>query len=180
MFTLICARINGWVNNHEAGDLRRNPAHYDVIVMITIIMPMKSFRQDPWRAGFGCRPWSKRDLQWDGIAHPETYIRFTLLCCFYLWFGKMRLCPYPSGSLSRGWGNHTSVPVPMIKSWNIAVNEWYDTNDNFNALVINQRIAHVHIFLKISCAKIQSRHEAYFVVTGSTGGCQNDKIRCHQ
>ena len=33
MFTLICARINGWVNNREAGDLRRNPAHYDVIVM---------------------------------------------------------------------------------------------------------------------------------------------------
>ena len=33
MFTLLCARINGWVNNREAGDLRRNPAHYDVIVM---------------------------------------------------------------------------------------------------------------------------------------------------
>ena len=36
MFTLICARINGWVNNREAGDLRRNPAHYDVIVMSCI------------------------------------------------------------------------------------------------------------------------------------------------
>ena len=33
MFSLICARINGWVNNGEAGDLRRNRAHYDVIVM---------------------------------------------------------------------------------------------------------------------------------------------------
>ena len=33
MFTLICARIKGWVNNCEAGDLRRNRAHYDVIVM---------------------------------------------------------------------------------------------------------------------------------------------------
>ena len=33
MFTLICARINGWVNNHEAGDLRRNRAHCDVTVM---------------------------------------------------------------------------------------------------------------------------------------------------
>ena len=28
MFTLICTRINGWVNNREAGDLRRNRAHY--------------------------------------------------------------------------------------------------------------------------------------------------------
>ena len=25
--------INGWVNNRKAGDLRRHPAHYDVIVM---------------------------------------------------------------------------------------------------------------------------------------------------
>ena len=33
MFTLICARINGWVNNREAGDLRRYRAHYDVIVI---------------------------------------------------------------------------------------------------------------------------------------------------
>ena len=25
---------NGWVNNREAGDLRRHRAHYDVIVMV--------------------------------------------------------------------------------------------------------------------------------------------------
>ena len=35
LLTLICARINGWVNNREAGDLRRHRAHYDVIVMLT-------------------------------------------------------------------------------------------------------------------------------------------------
>ena len=33
MFSLICARINGWVNNDEAGYLRRHRAHYDVIIM---------------------------------------------------------------------------------------------------------------------------------------------------
>ena len=33
MFSLICVWINGWVNNREAGDSRRNHAHYDVIVM---------------------------------------------------------------------------------------------------------------------------------------------------
>ena len=33
MFTLICTRMNGWVNNREAGDLRRYLVHYDVIVM---------------------------------------------------------------------------------------------------------------------------------------------------
>ena len=34
MFSLICAWINDWVNNREAGDLRRHCAHYDAIVMI--------------------------------------------------------------------------------------------------------------------------------------------------
>ena len=33
MFSLICVWINGWVNNGEAGDLRRHRGHYDVIVM---------------------------------------------------------------------------------------------------------------------------------------------------
>ena len=32
-FFLICAWIHGWVNNCEAGGLRRHHAHYDVIVM---------------------------------------------------------------------------------------------------------------------------------------------------
>ena len=40
IFSLICARINGWVNTGEAGDLRRHGAHYDVIVMV--ILPQSS------------------------------------------------------------------------------------------------------------------------------------------
>ena len=35
IFSLICAWTNGWVNNREAGDLRRNRAHYDVTVSFT-------------------------------------------------------------------------------------------------------------------------------------------------
>ena len=33
MFYLIWAWTNGWVNNRDAGDLRRNRTHYDVTVM---------------------------------------------------------------------------------------------------------------------------------------------------
>ena len=33
MFSLMCVWINGWVNNREAGDLRRYRAHYDVILI---------------------------------------------------------------------------------------------------------------------------------------------------
>ena len=36
MFSSIWAWLNGWVNNREAGDLRRHRAHYDVIVMTAV------------------------------------------------------------------------------------------------------------------------------------------------
>ena len=36
MFSLICARTNRWVNNREAGELRRHQAHYDVSVMMSV------------------------------------------------------------------------------------------------------------------------------------------------
>ena len=45
IFSLICAWISRWVNTPEAGDLRRQRAHYDVIVMhiwrIRLIMCVK-------------------------------------------------------------------------------------------------------------------------------------------
>ena len=47
MFSLICARKNGWVNNHEAGDLRGNRAHYDVIIM-GCLLPCNGNKRRPW------------------------------------------------------------------------------------------------------------------------------------
>ena len=34
VFSFICASINGWVHNRDAGDLIRHRANYDVTVMI--------------------------------------------------------------------------------------------------------------------------------------------------
>ena len=48
IFSLICARINSWVNNGEDGDLRRHRGHYDVIVMtyfITLAKPTLKWEQ---------------------------------------------------------------------------------------------------------------------------------------
>ena len=67
MFSLVCAWINGWVNSHEAGDLRRHHTHYDIIVMtngklwlIQVMVwplfgtkpfpePRLTYRQELWR-----------------------------------------------------------------------------------------------------------------------------------
>ena len=43
MFSLICAWIIAWVNNRQAGDLRRHGAHYDVIVMCIRVINLVSF-----------------------------------------------------------------------------------------------------------------------------------------
>ena len=36
IFSLICAWINGWINNRGAGDLRRHRTHYDATLMTTL------------------------------------------------------------------------------------------------------------------------------------------------
>ena len=38
MFSLICARINGWLNNGGTGVLKRHRFHYDVTVMVSHII----------------------------------------------------------------------------------------------------------------------------------------------
>ena len=41
IFPLICVWVNGLVNNQEAGDLRCQRAHYDVIVIIIFIVRLQ-------------------------------------------------------------------------------------------------------------------------------------------
>ena len=40
MLSLICAWINDWVNNREAGDWRRHRAHYGVTVMVGLCLAL--------------------------------------------------------------------------------------------------------------------------------------------
>ena len=58
MFSLICARINVWVNNGEAGVFRRSRAHYDVIVMDPLVAKTNSLmandpKEHAWRITVG-------------------------------------------------------------------------------------------------------------------------------
>ena len=63
-FSLICVWINGWVNNHEGGDLRRYRAHYDVTVMFIQISRgyfTCTRRKHPMATGPVNRPWGPFD-----------------------------------------------------------------------------------------------------------------------
>ena len=66
MFSLICVWINNWVNNREAGDLRRYRAHYDVIVMIHMLYNMTPAKVP---LSWGAKAVTYRDL-YRGISKP--------------------------------------------------------------------------------------------------------------
>ena len=61
MFSLICIRINGWVNNREAGDLRHHRAPYDVTLMV-----------DFWK-----KNWMEPKQNWVK-SHPGGHTEFKL------------------------------------------------------------------------------------------------------
>ena len=97
MFSLICAQINGWVNNGGAGDLRRHRAHYDVIVIgewvlvekqqcpWLLIMTWKCFLHH-WPSVWGIRRWP------DGFPHKKLVMR-NLRVCFVISIKKL-LCNF--------------------------------------------------------------------------------------
>ena len=55
MFSLIWVWINGWVNSHEAGYLRRHRAHYDVTVMENVFCLIYETCSRFWCVLFGVR-----------------------------------------------------------------------------------------------------------------------------
>ena len=81
--------INVWVNNGEAGDLRRHRAHYDVTVM----------------SSWGSSKDKGREITI--TVHP-----YRLKACFYR-FGGCYFHLGSSWSLLWRWGHQTLVPVPI-------------------------------------------------------------------
>ena len=56
MYSLICARTNGWVNNRDPGNLRCNFAHYEVTVMVSMLWyhHYYPFHRIAWYSGSSC------------------------------------------------------------------------------------------------------------------------------
>ena len=81
IFSLICVWVNGWVNNGEAGDLRRYHSPYNVTVkfgrsLISIASKKTTTQQSAVRA----------HALWDCTVYPNKYAHgfcFAVLCCGY-------------------------------------------------------------------------------------------------
>ena len=78
LFSLSCTWIKGWVNNHEAGDLRRHYAHYDVTVMISKFTTWQidvEFSQSAVKhlSRSSHYPLSRRVYRWDS-RFPKSFV----------------------------------------------------------------------------------------------------------
>ena len=84
MFSLICVWINSWVNNREAGDLRRYRAHYDVTVMSFAPLSVEERWVHPFSSGpvLLFRPTKSQESE-----------RFVVVCI------SIKFYPYPPGLL---------------------------------------------------------------------------------
>ena len=64
MFSLICAWINGWVNNREAGDLRHHHAYFDIAIMICYFFDIFRQYKIHWPTILLCK-WIPVSLIWN-------------------------------------------------------------------------------------------------------------------
>ena len=89
MCSSICAWINRWVNNREAGDLRRHRAHYDAIVMCDImgysLKSQLSLRRFTMKTQYWASTW-KQNLfgKIDKIIYRRKYTEKAIWCP-YIW-----------------------------------------------------------------------------------------------
>ena len=88
MFFFICDWINDWVNNREAGDLRRYRVHYDVIVMLRTLTGYHNNMVSGHVSGIHLPQWHFWMLgsHSRSTVYPKKYAHgfcFAVLCCGY-------------------------------------------------------------------------------------------------
>ena len=103
MFSLICARINGWVNNSEAGDLRRHRAHYEVTVI----------RKDMWRGAVVFFMLWKSHYIGQTVVPTVTWDTTALISCHCVFFRPARSSTGLMASPVSVWMGVMS-PVPLV------------------------------------------------------------------
>ena len=136
MFSLICAWRNGWVNNREAGDLRRQRAHHDVIVMTYHFVLHIQFGTDMIAKQSLLHFWGlfmKRYWCYLHLLH-HYYISTTANICYVTWL-KPHFLIFCWGELAYMYGMKYSNYVSLIwysTASKIFICLWGLDLDNFN------------------------------------------------
>ena len=105
MLSLICVWINDWVNNHEAGDLRRHRGHYDVNVMWRWFIVCKLYKSlwflirtkhtsswlfwpSSWQIGATPITITMLTRKWLYIVSHKAYYAYPIWCFVIIWQGS--------------------------------------------------------------------------------------------
>ena len=100
MFPLICAWASDWVNNQDAGDMRRHRDHYDVVVM-----DRRSSKQETEHQS------RRLSLHWFGVSQNKDgklwfvhwgWIKYSHLTWCHLWIRPNWEYSYTANSLNSG------------------------------------------------------------------------------
>ena len=135
MFSLICAWINGWVNNREACDLRRHRAHYGVtVILISVSMfveklklstkPIKKDAHKDWLINSWCN--SPLILTRDDSDRTLRNIQIHLIILHHGQIAKIQACwtsmnmtlIYVTGWYYRWHTNYTQIKFSPTFSQN--------------------------------------------------------------
>ena len=122
MLSLICVRINGWVNNREAGELRRHPGHYDVDEMASEVnlhvldmgKTVALFTKHMYK------PQNTTLLILPGVIWYSNQTSFR----FVLWYKIFRICVFTLYESTRYWAfskmkQMTTKPCTYIRGYSI-------------------------------------------------------------
>ena len=143
VFSLICVWINDWVNNREAGDLRRHRGHYDVnVIQIKICAEYRDMLprprlvcQEPGLRPIGRSP-GVPDKSSRGLGSMSRYSAQILICFIayiFLFFvvssvglvgncAGLPSCTVPSaiGHCNQNEAGHQIIKAPSMPCWGAA------------------------------------------------------------
>ena len=158
MFTLICARINGWVNNLESGDLRRYRTHYDVIVMNCVIIGSRTM----W---ISCHSHALKQRldehhwHYDDVIMSTMASQITSLMVVYstVYSDADQRKHQSSASLAFVWGIHRDWWIPRTKGqlrgkcFHLMTSSWSNTLSTLNTFISSFWIVKIFKMLRECC-----------------------------
>ena len=117
LWFFFCVWINGWVNNREAGDLRRYRAHYDVTVM----------KQSNWSTANPCTYFPGYIVR-NSTVYCSPNTKHYIYISVYMYICNIHNAICTSEFLKSNTTHeqtiysHVTAPRYIIRNWNFEVN----------------------------------------------------------
>ena len=126
MLSLICAWINGWINNHDAGDLICHHSHFYATVVLSQL-PCVNVKEALFQPDQSSDPLPDKGVRRCPCNRPES----SAYCISCMWkVGNGILTDWTLRCISIGLCNKDVTPLLMHWSYVfLALTHWYQSHD---------------------------------------------------